>query len=88
MFLCGMLHVLTPCSFLCHYGIRWSRLHASRAEYLKKGKYASIEATHHFVPIGIETTGVLGSEVNYFHQTRCPPQNESGDPYTYHFLLQ
>ena len=24
---------------------------ANRAEYLKKGKYASIEATHHFVPI-------------------------------------
>ena len=39
---------------------------ANRAEYLKKGKYASVEATHHFVPTGIETTGVFGSEANIF----------------------
>ena len=39
---------------------------ANRVEYLKKGNYASIEASYHFVPIGIETTGVFGSEANYF----------------------
>ena len=39
---------------------------ANWTKYLKKGKYASIEATHYFVPIIIETTGVFRSEANYF----------------------
>ena len=39
---------------------------ANRAKYLKTGKYACITTTHHFVPIGVETTGVFGPEANYF----------------------
>ena len=32
----------------------------------RKGKYASIGVAHQLVPIGIETTGVFGSEADYF----------------------
>ena len=39
---------------------------ANTSEYLKTEKYASIATAHHFVPIGVETTGVFGSEANYF----------------------
>ena len=31
-----------------------------QAEQQKKAKYADLLTTHHFVPIGIETTGVFG----------------------------
>ena len=43
----------------------------------------------HFVPIGIETTGVFGSEANYFlHKLDVCLKTESRDPRAYHFLLQ
>ena len=42
---------------------------ANRAERQKMDKYKDITATHLFVPIGIETTGVLGSEArNFLHE--------------------
>ena len=34
----------------------------ANAEQRKKNKYAHLEATHHFVPIAIETLGVVGEE--------------------------
>ena len=34
----------------------------NRAEALKREKYADISATHHFIPWGIETSGVFGVE--------------------------
>ena len=33
---------------------------AASAEQHKKSKYAHLEATHHFVPIAVETLGVVG----------------------------
>ena len=35
---------------------------AASAEQCKKNKYAHLEATHHFIPIAIETHGVVGEE--------------------------
>ena len=37
-----------------------------QAEQQKKAKYADLLTTHHFVPIGIETTGVFGPEALSF----------------------
>ena len=36
---------------------------ADEAERKKKAKYAHLESSHHFVPVAVETLGVLGSEV-------------------------
>ena len=35
---------------------------ADEAERKKKAKYAHLESSHHFVPVAVETLGVLGSE--------------------------
>ena len=35
---------------------------ASEAERKKKAKYAHLESSHYFVPVAVETLGVLGSE--------------------------
>ena len=62
---------------------------ANRAEYLNKGKYVSLVSTHHFVPIDIETTGVFGSEANYFlHELDVALKTVSGDLCAFHVLLQ
>ena len=38
---------------------------ANRSEYQKTGKYSSIEDTHLFVSVGMETTRIFGSEADY-----------------------
>ena len=39
---------------------------ADQAERKKKDKYAELAATHHFVPVAIETMGVFGKEAQAF----------------------
>ena len=39
---------------------------ADQAEQKKKAKYAELSATHHFVPMAIETMGVFGKEAQAF----------------------
>ena len=39
---------------------------AASAEQRKKNKYAHLEATHQFVPIAIESLGVVGEEESVF----------------------
>ena len=39
---------------------------ATSAEQCKESKYDHLEATHHFVPIAIETLGVVGEEGSIF----------------------
>ena len=57
-------------------------------EYLKMGKYASIEAARHFVPTGIETTGVFGYEANdLLHELGVRLISKSSGSHAYHFLL-
>ena len=33
---------------------------AAKAEHLKSAKYAALKVSHHFVPLAVETSGVLG----------------------------
>ena len=35
---------------------------ANRTEVLKRGNYAAISATHHFIPVRTETLGVFSAE--------------------------
>ena len=39
---------------------------AGQTEHQKEVKYAELAATHHFVPVAVETTGVFGPEVRSF----------------------
>ena len=48
---------------------------AKQAEQAKRSKYAHLDASHHFVPVVVETSGVLGPEAHHFLQDlRTPPQ--------------
>ena len=62
---------------------------ANHAERLKIEKYKDIAVTHLFVPIGIETTGVLGSEArNFLHELALRLKAETGERRSHHYLLQ
>ena len=39
---------------------------AAAAKHRKRSKYCNLDATHHFVPIAVETLGVLGQDVRSF----------------------
>ena len=40
------------------------------------------------MPVGIETSGFFGSVANFLHELSIHLKIETGDPRTYHFLLQ
>ena len=62
---------------------------ADEAERRKKQKYSSLMTSHHFVPIAIETSGVFGSEaITFFKELGQRTKFESGDPHSFHFLIQ
>ena len=62
---------------------------ADEAERRKKQKYSSLMTSHHFVPITIETSGVFGSEaITFFKELGQRTKSESGDPRSFHFLIQ
>ena len=62
---------------------------AEQAEQKKKLKYADLLATHHFVPIGIETTGVFGPEaLSSFKELGHRLRARSGEPLSFSHLLQ
>ena len=61
---------------------------ADQAEQ-KKAKYAELAATHHFVPVAIETMGVFGKEAQaFFLELGCRIREETGEPLSFHYLLQ
>ena len=35
---------------------------------MKKAKYSELFSTHHFIPVAVETSGVLGAEARNFLQ--------------------
>ena len=49
-----------------HLASREAGAVAASAEQRKKSKYTHLEATHQFVPIAIETLGVVGEDGNIF----------------------
>ena len=62
---------------------------AAQAEQRKHMKYAELKASHHFVPVAIETTGVCGPEALQFlcelgHRLKA----ETGEPRSLQFLFQ
>ena len=62
---------------------------AQQAEQAKRAKYAHLDASHHFVPVAVETSGVLGPEAlqllrDLGHRLR----EATGEQRSYQFLLQ
>ena len=47
-----------------HLATREAGTVAAQAEQRKRTKYTELEASHHFVPVAIETTGVFGPEAH------------------------
>ena len=55
----------------------------------KEDKYAELAATHHFVPVAIETMGVFGKEAEaFFIELGRRIREETGEPLSFHYLLQ
>ena len=62
---------------------------AEQAEQQKKTKYTDLQTTHHFIPIGIETTGVFGPEaLSFFKELGRCLRARSGEPLSFSHLLQ
>ena len=54
-----------------------------------KTKYADLLTTHHFVPIGIEITGVFGPKaLSFFKEIGCRLRARSSKPLSFSHLLQ
>ena len=56
-----MLHALADTRVPSHIALAFG-LVAEQAEQQRKAKYVNLLTTHHFVPIGFETTSVFGPE--------------------------
>ena len=62
---------------------------AAQAEQRKRSKYAELEASHHFVPVAIETAGVCGPEaLHFFCELGHRLKAETGEPRSLQFLFQ
>ena len=62
---------------------------AQQAEQAKRAKYAHLDASHHFVPVAVETSGVLGPEALQLLQDLGHRLREAtGEQRSYQFLLQ
>ena len=62
---------------------------AAQAEQRKRMKYAELEASYHFVPVAIETTGVHGPEaLQYLRELGHRLKAETGEPRSLQFLFQ
>ena len=62
---------------------------AAHAEQRKQLKYAELEASHHFVPVAIETTGVCGPEaLQFLRELGHCLKAETGEPRSLQFLFQ
>ena len=62
---------------------------ADEAERKKKAKYAHLESSHHFVPVAVETLGVLGSEARTLLRDLGRRLKDSTlEPLSHHYLLQ
>ena len=62
---------------------------AAQAEQRKRLKYAELEASHHFVPVAIETSGVCGSEaLQFLHELGHRLKAETREPRSLQFLFK
>ena len=61
----------------------------TKAERRKEAKYAELAATHHFVPVAVETTEVFGPEARSFlSELGQRIREESGEALSSHHLRQ
>ena len=85
MFVTVHHHRMTSQIYTYSYGI----IPNNQAERKKKDKYAELAATHHFVPVAIETMGVFGKEAEaFFIELGRRIREETGEPLSFHYLLQ
>ena len=62
---------------------------AAQAEQRKRTKYTELEASHHFAPVAIETTGICGPEaLQFLHELGHRLKAETGEPRSLQFLFQ
>ena len=72
-----------------HLATREAGTVAAQAEQRKRTKYTELEASHHFVPVAIETTGVFGPEaLQFLRELGHRLKSESGEAQSFHFLQQ
>ena len=52
-------------------------------------KYINLAATHHFVPVAIESTGVFGPQAHvFFSELGCRIKEETEEPLSLHYVHQ
>ena len=62
---------------------------AKQAEQVKRSKYAHLDASHHFVPVAVETSGVLGPEaLHYLQDLGRHLREATWEQRSFQFLLQ
>ena len=62
---------------------------ADQAERRKTAKYIELAATHHFIPVAIESTGVFGPQAHaFFRELGRRIKEETGEPLSLHYLHQ
>ena len=62
---------------------------ADQAERRKIVKYIELAATHHFIPVAIESTGVFGPQAHaFFRKLGRRIKEETGEPLSLHYLYQ
>ena len=62
---------------------------AAAAEHRKRSKYCKLDAIHHFVPIAVETLGVLGQDAqNFFPEVARRVTAVTNEPQSHLSLLQ
>ena len=62
---------------------------AAAAKHHKPSKYCDLDATHHFVPIAVETLGVLGQDArNFFLEVVRRVTAVTNEPQSHQSLLQ
>ncbi len=62
---------------------------AEEAKKKKKAKYSHLESSHHFVPVAVESLGVLGPEARFFFlDLGRRLMDTTLEPLSHYFLLQ
>ena len=62
---------------------------ANQAEDRKRTKYAELLVSHHFVPVVIETSGVIGQgALSFIRELGSRLQAKTGEPQSHHHLKQ
>ena len=62
---------------------------ANQAEERKRAKYAELLVSYHFVPVAIETSGVIGQgALSFIREVGSRLQAKNGEPQSHHDLKQ